>query len=1308
MPSNSTYKMDLSRFFEFDESIHVWVEPERAPFDYSDGEQQEQYVLDALKQSKDVSSGSAELFDRMIDWPSTYHLSPRRGNLLRPFREWFAGKRILEIGCGCGAITRFLGEAGATVVSVEGSIVRAAIARERCRDLTNVEIVCATSERANVLGEFDGVMLIGVLEYARKFLGPLGTQRLLESCRAQLSDEGVLFVAIENQLGLKYFAGAGEDHTGVPMFGIEERYSQNGVATFGREELARHISEAQFPCQQWWYPFPDYKLPLSVLNEDAVAGRLDVDFSAMITGSSAADPQRPFYQVFSPERAWQPIYRNGIGHELSNSFLVLASKQPLEVLDSPSVAFHFSVDRLPQFAKAVEIVETREGEFEVHHSRVHPNAAEISSPVLALPLDDVPFYGGEHWQHRLSLLLSTEGWTDESFFEWYLEWLHALQEEAGLASGAPLPALETRIDSRFVDALPRNLIVGDDGRRQFFDLEWRLGESIELGYLLFRGVYCSLWELRSVARPADGTTLRFRSLFEFVLGRLGISLNEADLERYSDEERNFQRYTAGRTSVDVQKVLTAELSVAPLVMNDFPRLNAEFVQKDQAIATQGAEIHRLLGVLDEKHAILAVQAAEIVRLNKHVEESSHRTAAEHDSEIRRVLGILDEKHAILAMQAAEIKRINQQLYHTAETDEAGSLPDLQFGALTNELDAKNLVVSRQAATIDQLTEYIAELEAKAKQVATHEAEVSRLTETLEDARSGLHTQAAEIDRLHRYIGETQEVVTVQSARIRCLEERIHLQSEEQGAQAEALGRALRQVVSQQNIATLQVEKIHQLEAERSQLMEKAALAAARHERIEEANLSERAEIDARRQREEAHAQQLHSELARVYAEQGALRNTKWFRLRAALTARPRSARQLARAAYLMGAMVTPGFARRSFAPAISQARALLEKPVEPAVPQLPGAPVVKQGQGATSYIVRQRKPDLAHRPRVMHVIANFMTGGSSKLVVDLIEQLGHRYQQTILTSFIPVPQAYTGVAIHELRQPENDVPFLEFFKVHTPDFIHVHYWGDCDEPWYAKAFSAAETLGIPVIENINTPVAPFVSKAVARYVYVSEYVQREFGLPEAPNKVIYPGSDFSHFSLKEGERPRGTRVGMVYRLERDKLNDNAINPFIRVAQTMPKARVLIVGGGSLLEPFKHAVAEAGVTDQFEFTGYVSYDELPALYRQMAVFVAPVWKESFGQVSPFAMNMQVPVVGYDVGAVGEIINNKNYLAPAGDANHLAKIVTRLLQNDSERNTLARSHRVRAQNYFSLEAMIGSYRTLYDEVAHRPRSNKFLDS
>ena len=199
--------MKLSDFKKNSKS-RVYHPKKSFEFIYSDGEETEQGILETLRSCEDVSSFSSELSEKIKDWPTEYHFSPTRHNLLRhlTFRREMM---ILEIGCGCGAITRQLGESGAQVHSIEGSYLRASCAAERCRDLDNVKVFCSNFNDISLDQDYDVVLLIGVLEYANLYFGSI--MNCLDSTRRVLKKSGVLIIAIENQLGLKYFAGFAED-----------------------------------------------------------------------------------------------------------------------------------------------------------------------------------------------------------------------------------------------------------------------------------------------------------------------------------------------------------------------------------------------------------------------------------------------------------------------------------------------------------------------------------------------------------------------------------------------------------------------------------------------------------------------------------------------------------------------------------------------------------------------------------------------------------------------------------------------------------------------------------------------------------------------------------------------------------------------------------------------------------------------------------------------------------------------------------------------------------------------------------------
>ena len=350
------------------------------------------------------------------------------------------------------------------------------------------------------------------------------------------------------------------------------------------------------------------------------------------------------------------------------------------------------------------------------------------------------------------------------------------------------------------------------------------------------------------------------------------------------------------------------------------------------------------------------------------------------------------------------------------------------------------------------------------------------------------------------------------------------------------------------------------------------------------------------------------------------------------------------------------------------------------------------------YSVRQRRPTIVGaRPRILHVIANVHLGGSTQLVVDLFDHLAHKYEMQVATSSLPPGGVHSGMIIHDLREPTSLEPFVDLFRKFAPDILHVHYWGDVDRPWYEKAFAAARLAGHRMVENVNTPVAAYLDDRVERYIFVSDYVRREFGSGSERDLVIHPGIDLVRFAARDFHPHAHGSIGMVYRLEPDKLNAESIEPLIRTVLARPKIRAFVIGGGSLLDVFLRRVGEAGVRDNFVFTGYVPYRNLPDYYSQFRTFVAPVWQESFGQAAVFAMNMGMAVVGNRIGALPEILGDEDMLGSSVEET-ASKLVS-LLDDPNRIIEIGARNRNRAQKMFDVETMCRRYGRVYDEVLGR---------
>jgi len=351
------------------------------------------------------------------------------------------------------------------------------------------------------------------------------------------------------------------------------------------------------------------------------------------------------------------------------------------------------------------------------------------------------------------------------------------------------------------------------------------------------------------------------------------------------------------------------------------------------------------------------------------------------------------------------------------------------------------------------------------------------------------------------------------------------------------------------------------------------------------------------------------------------------------------------------------------------------------------------------YQIRLKIPPTGVRAsKILHVIPYFVTGGSQQLIVDIIEGLSDTYIHEVALMAVHAQQGYVGVKVHDCTGMLEPAAVTALLQRVQPDIVHVHYYGQWPHffwHWYHAMFHGAAAYGCPLIENCNIPYMPYYHDAVTRYVYVSEYARDTYGVRHLPNQVIYPGSNFSVFQ-RAGTRPDPDTIGMVYRMDGDKINERAMEPFIKAVKKRPQTKVLIVGGGEQLGLFQQRVAEAGVAAQFTFTGYVAYERLAALYQQLAIFVAPVYSESFGQVTPFAMNMGIPVAAYNVGALEEILANPEVLAPGEDAEALSEIIVGLLNDPERREQIGAFNKARANELFTVETMVEAYRKTYQEV------------
>lgn len=511
----------------------IWSRQDYTGIAYSDGDEVEQRIASIINEVSDLSVLSSELRQHCTDWPSLYHLSGTRANILRPFENDLHGD-ILEIGAGCGAITRYLGECGGNVLALEGSPRRAAIARARTRDLQNVTVVSDRFDLFLADQKFDAITLIGVLEYANLFTpGESPALNMLERVRALLKPDGKLIIAIENQLGLKYFAGAPEDHLGQPMYGIEGRYRNDQPQTFGRKELSSLIKKAGFNTAEFLAPFPDYKLPVSIITEHGFSSDV-FDASALAYQSVRRDPQLPPILTFSPELVWPTLVHNGLALELSNSFLVVAGNANEQVFDPIILAWHFTTERLKEFCKETLFLKAKEGKIEVRYRLLAPESNTGHNASLKFDIPDVEEYiFGTPLSQELISIVSRDGWCIEEVAAFMMRYLNIVVSFAGMQGYSQnILSPATLLPGYLFDAIPQNIMITSEGSWRLIDKEWALNQDIPVGYLVFKAIIQLLNSVTRVGLMENGSNLSVIELLISIYDAMGFSQSESEIKSY--------------------------------------------------------------------------------------------------------------------------------------------------------------------------------------------------------------------------------------------------------------------------------------------------------------------------------------------------------------------------------------------------------------------------------------------------------------------------------------------------------------------------------------------------------------------------------------------------------------------------------------------------------------------------------------------------------------------------------------------------------------------------------------------------------
>lgn len=378
------------------------------------------------------------------------------------------------------------------------------------------------------------------------------------------------------------------------------------------------------------------------------------------------------------------------------------------------------------------------------------------------------------------------------------------------------------------------------------------------------------------------------------------------------------------------------------------------------------------------------------------------------------------------------------------------------------------------------------------------------------------------------------------------------------------------------------------------------------------------------------------------------------------------------------------------------------------------------------------------RPLILHVMYRFDTGGLENGIVNLINHMpSDAYRHAVL--------ALTGITEFRQRVLADDVEFFalnkppgqgiwqfpklyRLFRQLRPHIVHSRNLAALEVQ--APAWAA----GVPVrihgehgrdvgdldgnnltYQRVRRLYRPFVQHYTALSNDLSRYLVDKVRVPREVITRTCNGVDTRLFC----RHSQGTLripgcpfdpaqhwlVGTVGRMQTVKNQVMLAHAFVQALQLAPalraRMRLVMVGDGPLRDSAYGVLTSAGVADLAWFAG--ERQDVADIMRGLHAFALPSLAEGISNTILEAMSSSLPVVATNVGGNADLVEHgqTGYIVPSGDVQAMARRLLRLAGNPARVDALGNAGRRRVQSSFSLQAMVSTYQSVYEQQLRQVR-------
>jgi sugar transferase (PEP-CTERM/EpsH1 system associated) len=365
--------------------------------------------------------------------------------------------------------------------------------------------------------------------------------------------------------------------------------------------------------------------------------------------------------------------------------------------------------------------------------------------------------------------------------------------------------------------------------------------------------------------------------------------------------------------------------------------------------------------------------------------------------------------------------------------------------------------------------------------------------------------------------------------------------------------------------------------------------------------------------------------------------------------------------------------------------------------------------------------------RVLHVVHGLARGGLENGVVNLLNGLpAAEFQQQVacldsrgdmadrVAPHVPIDVLDRGR--HDIALPLRLARVIRGMRPHVVHCRNWNTWADAvlahrlagrqgalvwsfhgfaDGHW----FPARRRIASRALSLATDHLFAVCRDAASRFATLS-------GIPAHRFEVLYNGVDCRRFTPSPERHALRKRLGLLPD-ELVVLTVASLTPVKRhalllqaaakvLSETERRLRFLWIGDGPERATLEARACELGLGTQVQLPG--GSDRVAQYLAAADLFVLPSELEGMSNAILEAMASGLPVVAHQVGGNPELVDHGHtgLLCPYGDVEALAAAIARLTRSDTQRADMGSAARRRAEQIFSLDAMLVRYADYYRHV------------